>query len=272
MFSPALLVNVPTLPSSWLTAIGNAKVLIAVWSLGLAVYVAVILSWRTRRRDAELHAGADDRPFATVPDDGQTITLYANKSRVALYMLRRTISTGVRTVFYLAVWFDPRFHRGVVDIAISDLLLGAVLLFDAAPLLFAAARFFSDAPILIVNAEGITDNATFMATGMGLVPWREISEIIIYNPRIAASFVPARMLTVVARDKTFVRQQSRCRRALYVFYPSALDVVGIREFLLPMPIQELRAQIEDYARAHGHALRRPLWMPADVAPSTASAD
>ncbi len=266
-FSSTLLASAPTIPSSWLTAIGNAKLLIAVWSSGLVVYITAILFWRMRRRDAALHASADAQPFATAPDDGQTITVSANKSRIAPYILRRTISTGVYAAFDAGLLFDPRFHWSVTYIVLSELFFGGILLFAAVHLLFAAVRYFSTAPILIVNAEGITDNATFMATGMGLIPWREISEVIVYNRTPSLRFLPTRTLTVVARNKTFMRQQAGWKRALHAFVPSELDVIRIREYLLPMPIEELRAQIEDYARAHGHTLRQPSWMPAVAGPA-----
>lgn len=258
MLGPALPGSVSAVPDSWLIAINNAGVLIAVWLLGLVIYIGVILRWRKRRRDAELRAVADAQPSATVPDDGQTITVYAKKSEVALYILQFTLSTSIFTAIYLWLWSHPQYYTGAIATVLFHLLFGAILLSGVIRLLFGAVRLISRAPVLIVNAAGITDNATFIAAGMGLIPWHEIRQFFIYDRSLyRGTFLQirsTRTLIFVAKNQTIVRQQALWKRVLHAFNPSQSDVVRIPEFLLPVPLEELRAQIWEYLRIQGLTL------------------
>ncbi len=272
MFIHALLVNVPTAPGSWLTALGNAWVLIAVWSLGLAVYIAVILRWRKRRRDAEPLAGEEDQSFATLPDDGQSITVYPKKSELALYIVQLSLSTSINIAFYAWLWSHSQYQTGVIVRAIFGLICGAILLSIVIRLLFSVARLFSHTPILIVDAAGITDNATFIGAGMGLIPWHEIRQFFIYDRGIYSrgsflQILSMRTLIIVAKNQTLVRQRPLWKRWLHSFNISPSHVVRIPEFLFSMPLEEVRAQIEEYARTHGQTLWRPSWMPAVASPA-----
>ncbi|MGZ3680156.1 MAG: STM3941 family protein [Ktedonobacterales bacterium] len=266
-FSPALLANTPTVPDSWASAIDAAivaaKVLLALASLVFCVCCVRLLRKRHRLLDEIVREIVDDQPFVTLPDDGQTITICAKKSRVALYLASLIIAAAVCTAAGMWMWSDPRYQAGAVLVAFLDLLCGIYLLLGI-------MRLISRAPVLIVNAEGITDNATFIAAGMGLIPWHEILDIYIYEPQSRFRAKSNRSLTILADDDTIVRQQALWKRALYALNIGSSTAVRIPEFLLPMPLEELRAQIEEYTLAHGHML--PLSQVPAGTDTPASAD
>ncbi len=60
---------------------------------------------------------ADGQPYMVLPDDGQTITVYARKSRVVLFIVQITLIGGAMTA--LLLWVD----KG----SVIGLTLGAVL-------------------------------------------------------------------------------------------------------------------------------------------------
>ncbi len=256
MLNTSPLASVPALPDSPLTATNIPKALVAVSSLALALPTVLPLRKRPRLLNENVPVAADAQPFATLPDDGQTITVYAKKSRVVLYVIQLTLVAGVSTAAGVWMWSDPRYQVGAVLAALLDLLLAPFLV-------LAIARLISRSPVLIVSAEGITDNASFIATGFGQIAWREILGLGIYVPaRFVYGFsmpsnfriLSTRSLTIAADDDTIVRRQPRWKRAFVALATPALDSVRIYEFLLPMPLEQLRAQIEEYLQAHGHTL------------------
>ncbi len=241
--------------SDWVETVPFAlvvgKALIGLAFLVVSVAIALNLRKRDRLLNETVREIADDQPFVTLPDDGQTIRVYADKSRVVRYMLQLTILGGICTAAGVGMWSDPQYQIGAVLMLLCDLLLGIYLLLGV-------ARLISRTPVLIVSSEGITDNATLIATGMGMIRWREILGLLILSrsqSRSAGSRSRfARYLTIVADDHTIVRAQALWKRALLVLFGSSICVVSIHEFLLPMPLEELQAQIEEYLRAHGHEL------------------
>jgi hypothetical protein len=250
-FSSTLLASAPTVPDSWASAIDAAivaaKVLLALASLVFCVYYVRLLRKRDRLVDEILREVADEQPFVTLPDDGQTITVYAKRSRVVQYIVQLTIIAAIFAAIGVWLWSDPRYQMGTVLAAFLVLLLGVFLVFGV-------ARLISRSPVLIVNAEGITDNATLIATGMGLIPWREILEFYISGPSPRLRILSTRTLIIVADDDTIMRKQSLWKRALYALNLGTSTAVRIPEFLLPMPLEELRAQMQEYLRFHGHTL------------------
>ena len=238
VFGPALLASAPTVTVWW--KVGAVAINI-VLLLGVAIYVLSIMRRLNRLHDEVVRDIVDEEPFVMLPDDGQMIVVYAKKSRVVFYIVRLALLSGILTTVGAWISIDPRYQTGVVLIAFLDLFLGVFLVLGI-------ARLISKTPVLIVNAEGITDNSTLIATGMGMVPWREVLGLRIPSAR------SARFLTVEADNNTILREQALWKRALLVLVRSPLGLIRIREFLLPMPLEELRAQIEEYARAHGHVL------------------
>lgn len=244
----ALLASAPTVPDSWIIAINVAKVLVAMASLVLAIFITLNLRKRQRLLNETVGKIADDQPFVTLPDHGQTITVYAKKSRVVLYIIQLTLVAGVSTAAGVWMWSDPRYQMGAVLAALFDLLLAPFLL-------LAIVRLISHSPVLIVNTEGITDNATFIATGFGLIRWREIRGLYIYTPeRLGFQMKWSSYLTILADDDTIRRRQPLWKRAFVTITTPASDGVRIYQFLLPMPLEELRAQIKEHLRAHRHKL------------------
>lgn len=259
-FSPALLAITPTTLSLWTIATVAINVLLV---LGIVVYIRSITRRVNRRLDESVQEIAADQPFVALPDDGQMITIYAKKTQIIVFMIQIMVTATVFTT--LAVWFVPQQVAIIAVIALLDV-------FSSVFVLFAIARLISRAPVLIVNAEGITDNATLIATGMGIVPWREVIGLSNNDPlqRVPLRISWPTTLNVITERQTVLQRQALWKRAILTFTATPLGPVCIPGFLLPMTVEELHMQIDEYLRMHGHTL--PLSQVPAGADTPASAD
>jgi len=137
-------------------------------------------------------------------------------------------------------------------------LAAALLDIEAVPL-FAANlyRLAVRRPSLVLTYAGIVDHASVITGGIGLIPWDEVLGIFVYirGNRRRQIRSRQRWLSILVKYPRAMRARLKpVTRLLSMFNFRLPASIAIHEQLLPGSVDDMKAEIETYARAHGYLL------------------
>ncbi len=149
----------------------------------------------------------------------------------------------------------------VIDI-VGRILIGAVMLASALVLAVVVVciiyRVLIRKPSAIINSDGIIDQCSLIAGGLGLIRWDEIENIALYAYRKNLKY-----FCVITHDKrTPASPLIRLfRRSITLFL---VDGANLPQWLLSTPVQELAAEIESryHATLLAHEIGVVDWLPS----------
>lgn len=239
--------------------------LVAVVVLVMVVWGVVIFAriWRASRRiqraaETSLRErGVEIAHEGLFREDGERIVVYANRGALVRQTLTQIVVVAALVGGYL--WACAVFLIGFGRIAIG---LG-IALFVALVLLILSltlVRIMRRGPTLVVNADGITDDGSMIATGRGQLRWNEILKVqnTVQNPSTYPRRYRSAIKTqngafdIILTDFSVVtRRQPLWKRALGAVTGGKTSW-GPRLYsgLLDRPAAALVAQINAYIRSH----------------------
>jgi hypothetical protein len=202
-------------------------------------------------------AGEQIRDKGLFREDGERIVVYANRGA----LLRQTFMQIVVVALFVGgyLWLSATLLTGLWQIVIGlglALILGLVLLIMS----LALVRLTMRGPTLIVNADGIVDNGSLIATGRGLLRWNEVLGV--ENIVVDVGSYPLRFRSIAKAwngafdinlvDFSAVRQRQPLWKRVLGVVTGGKQVLGPRLYrgLLDRPAAELVAQINDYIKRH----------------------
>jgi hypothetical protein len=130
-----------------------------------------------------------------------------------------------------------------IVILILGVLAGVLALLLTLVLLFTLYRLVVWKPSVTVNADGIIDQCSLIAGGLGLIRWHEIEVIVIfaYNNRLEYIHVGTR--DDMRPDNPLVRL---FQRSITLTLPKGAN---LPQWLLSISVSELAAQIQEHYHA-----------------------
>lgn len=232
-----------------------AQVVLVIGAIVLAVFAFVVLGRSYRRfdhlrRDTAREVGEHIAHEGLFRDDGERIIVYAERGRV---LLRAIAGVAVLALFVAGgLWVRTVVANVLWQIAIT-VGIGFLLCFGGVPTLLLLLRTVMTGPTIVVNADGILDNGSMIATGRGLLRWNETLGVEEYdfspNPSLAITY---RYLEInVADPRAIEGRQPLWKRALARFAgPRQSTGFRIQRALLDRPPDALVTAINRYINAH----------------------
>ncbi|SFE15876.1 hypothetical protein SAMN04487819_108251 [Actinopolyspora alba] len=162
------------------------------------------------------------------------LAIYPNRIRLGLVILGALVFVlfGV-FMCYQAITAMSSAPLAGVFLALSAL----AIVFFGGCLIYGAVRLAKPKPVVVLDNEGLYDHASF--TGVGFVPWREISGAMADNDGTQ------RMLSVTLFDPSTVLDRTTGWRGFLVRSNARMmgTPVNISQNMVAMPISQLAAEI-----------------------------
>jgi hypothetical protein len=185
-------------------------------------------------------------------DDGERIIAYPNRRRLLLSFALQAFLLAVSGIggAFAFISID-----NVPILFLLVLCIGILVPF----LILTLYRLLIRRPTLVVGPDGILDNGSLIATGMGLLRWDEILGVT--ERAVSSRKVANHYFDIVVADAPAIRRRQPLwkRVALRFIMVSSPSAFNISQGMLDIPTNELEAQIRRYVETH--APRR--WLPKE---------
>ena len=145
---------------------------------------------------------------------------------------------------------------------VGSILIGVVMmalaLVVAMALVCTIYRILVRKPSAILNSDGINDQCSLIAGGLGLIRWDEIENIALYAYRKNLKY-----FCVITREKRAPASPLTrlFRRSITLFL---VDGANLPQWLLSIPVKELAAEVEHHYQAIllAHEIGITDWLPS----------
>ena len=193
-------------------------------------------------------------------DDGQRLLVYPSRRQLLGFCVGQALLGGGCTAIYLFVPID--------NLLLKVALLLALILFMAIlTAIFAAtlSRLLYRRPTIVIGPDGIRDDGSLLATGMGLLRWNEILGVLTSARR--EGWATRTHLNILVSDAEAIRQrQPLWKRFALVIITQQPASISIAPSLLDRPPDEIAREIEQYARTHAPS-DWPVWIETESSAS-----
>jgi len=212
--------------------------------------------------------GKGEHGLAT--DIPHQFVVYPNRVKLLGYALTCSLGTAVSLFVCLLLVSGSRpvnLQLGVLATVLAvieilgRLLIGAVLLALALVLATVVVciiyRILIRKPSAIINSDGIIDQCSLIAGGLGLIRWDEIENIALYAYRKNVKY-----FCVMTQDKRAPASPliGLFRRSITLFL---VDGANLPQWLLSTPVKDIAAEIELHYQATllAHEITIIDWLP-----------
>lgn len=175
----------------------------------------------------------------------QQIVVYPSRAKLIRYTLTYLVTVAILwplSIVWLRAVLSPDISVAP-SILILGVLAGVLALLLTLLLIFSVYRLVVRKPSMTVHADGIIDQCSLIAGGLGLIRWHEIEAIVVfaYNKQIVYLHVGTR--SDMMPNNPLVRL---FQRSITLMLPRGAN---LPQWLLAMPVREIAAQIQDHYQA-----------------------
>jgi hypothetical protein len=229
---------------------GLQALVTAIYLLVVLAFVIALARWQTRVWKLIFPLPAV--PAAELPrdtyamlarsalaDERTALVIYPSRGKLirtlCLSIVALVVILGGTMILAVGLLGRPDLLRMLVISAIA--LLVMLSLYVEGSMLY---RIVSKKPSLVVTASGIVDNATLHATGMGFIPWDEITGMMDVGHRQQRS-----LMVMVANPRAVRARQGFVKRLLlFAFTQGQPSPVKIWAYMLPEAPDEVLTRIQ----------------------------
>jgi hypothetical protein len=174
----------------------------------------------------------------------QGIVIYPSVAKLVRYLALELVILAVMAAIF-PIFTGEQIH----DLRAYAALVAAVVVIPwiGFVALFTAYRVIVRKPAVLVNEEGITDNCSLIASGMGLIRWREMETLYPYVYEVSQRGIKIRRpyLVIVPVDTRAILTRrgplaQMLRRLLTLTLPAGIT---LPEWMLTIPVAELLSEI-----------------------------
>jgi hypothetical protein len=220
--------------------------------IGAGAVVTSVLTYRILRRaesamrevGEELSEAGILRDDALFRDDGERIIVYPNRRRFLLRCVSQALFLATIAGAFILFKVD-----NIVVLCFFGLIVSPLV----ALFLLYLLRLMTRRPTLIVGPDGILDQGSLVAAGMGLLRWHEILSVESCARSTRQSTY--HYLSIVVADVQAIRKRQPLWKRLMLgsIVQSFPSQVAIGQSVLDAPVNELAEQIRHYVQTHAPA-------------------